>query len=310
MTIAKGNAFSLVSVLSTLSVIGLVAGCSATPDETVDPRLDLINQSKSALSSASITSITGTYGANCDGRNAAGTDTWTLSVSGGPASDELSVRKNDSDCVLTLANVITADGTYVGAPAIALDTADTYQGSASAFALAGQPIAFYGNAKISAVTFAANFTISLLVSDTPNASDEGTKGATFATQSATLASGTVPASDYTLSLSSFGVTKDVNNVVQSVAGYAQLAEGTVTGQDYAIYEGTLDGSSTIEQVDTAFANASATGLLSALTTLELPATDFGLVSVDLDTSPTRTIIIRNTDQGVYSYQLMLITFIP
>ena len=310
MTISKGNAFSLVSVLSALSAIGLAAGCTASPDESVDPRLDVINQTRSALSSASITSITGTYGANCDGRNGAGTDTWTLSVAGGPASDELSVRKNDSDCVLTLANVITADGTYVGAPSIALNTTDTYKGSASAFALAGQPIAFYGNAKISALTFATNFTLSLLVSDTPNASDEGTKSASFATQSATLASGTVPASDYTVSLSSFGVSKDVNDVVQSVSGYAQLAEGSITGQDYAIYEGTLDGSSTVEEVDTAFANASATGLLSALTSLELPASDFGLVSVDLDTSPTRTIVIRNTDEGVYSYQLMLITFIP
>jgi hypothetical protein len=287
----------------------LASGCSAG-DESVSPRLDIINQTKSALSAASITSITGTYGATCDGRSAAGTDTWTLSVAGGPAGDELSVRKNDSNCVLTIENIITADGTYVGAPSIALDTSDAYKGSASAFAISGQGLAFYGNAKISSLAFSSNFTISLLVSDAPNASDAGTKGATFATQSATLSSGTVSASDYTLSLASFGVTKDAGNVVQSVSGYAQLAEGSVTGQDYAIYEGTLDGSSTVTDVETAWAGASTTGLVADLTSLQLSAAGFGLVGVDLDTNPTRTVIVRNTDQDVSSYQLVLITFIP
>lgn len=291
-------------------VVSGSAGCTAEGGDSVTPRVDLINQTKGALSAASITSITGTYGADCDGRAGAGTDTWTVSISGGPAGNELSVRKNDANCILTLRNIITAGGTFIAASPMALDTTDTYEGSASAFALSAGPLAFYGNAKINALTFAANFTITLLVSDAPGATDEGNKAATFATQSGTVSAGTVPASNYTLSLTSFGLTKDVNNVVQSVSGFAQLSAGSATGQNYAVYEGALTGSSTLAQVETAYSGATTTGLLSALTTLQLPASGFGLAGADLDSTTQRTIILRNTDQGVSSYQLLLITFIP
>lgn len=193
---------------------------------------------------------------------------------------------------------------------MALDTTDTYEGSASAFALSAGPLAFHGNAKLNALTFAANFTITLVVSDAPAATDEGNKAATFATQSGTVSAGTVPASNYTLSLSSFGVAKDVNIVVQSVSGYAQLSAGITTGQNYAVYAGALTGSSTLAQVETAYSGATTTGLLSALTSLQLPASGFGLLGVDLDSTTQRTIILRNTDQDVSSYQLLLITFTP
>jgi hypothetical protein len=286
----------------------MTAGCSVSADDTVGAHVDVVDRTRSALSAASITSITGTYGGDCDGRDALGTDGWTVSLSGGPAVDELSVRKNDSDCVLTIRNIVTAGATFIGAPSIALDTA--YKGSASAFAESGQGLAFYGNAKISSLSFSSNFTISMLVSDAPNASAEGDKAASFATQTGTVSAGTVPASDYTVSLASFSVAKDVNNVVQSVAGFAQLTEGAAAGQDYAIHEGALTGSSTIAEIDAAFAGAATTGTLSALTTLQLPASGFGLVGADLDTSTQRTLILRNTVAGVSSYQLLLITFVP
>ncbi|MEA2746666.1 MAG: hypothetical protein QOI41_809 [Myxococcales bacterium] len=308
------SARATLSFTALISLVGLAAvsaGCSAaSADESVKPRLEVINQTKSALSADAITSITGTYGAACSGRSALATDTWTVSIAGGPASDELSVRKNDSDCVLTIDDIVTADGSFIGAPSIALDTTNTFKGSASAFALDGQPLAFYANAKIGALTFASDFTISLLVSDAPHASDEGNKGATFATQNASVSASTVPASDYTVSFASFSVAKDVNNVVQSVSGSAQFSAGSVAGQDYAVYEGALTDSSTLAEVDAAFAGAATTGLLADLTTLHLPASGFGLVGLDLDTNPQRTMIIRNTNANVSSYQLMLITFIP
>jgi hypothetical protein len=310
MTASINRKHSIALVLSLSTVVAASTGCIAPAADSVSPRLEVIDRTNSALSAASITSLTGTYGAACDGRAVAGTDAWTLSVSGGPAADELSVRKNDADCVLTITSVVTVAGSFIGAPAIDLSTSNAYKASASAFALSAQPVAFYGNAKISALTFAADFTISLLVSDSPNASDAGNKGATFATQSGTLSASTVPASNYTISYASFGVSKDVNNVVQSVSGYAQLTAGAATGQDYAIYEGALTGASTVPEVETAWAAATTKGLLSALTTLQLPASGFGLPAVDLDTSPKRTVIIRNTDTGVSSYQLILTTFIP
>jgi hypothetical protein len=311
MTISIRTVLSSALLTSLVGLAAASTGCTAASDDgAVKSRVDVINQTKSALSAASITSISGLYAGSCDGRDAAGFDNWTISMSGGPAADELSVRKNDSDCVLTIVNIVTAGGTFIGNPAIALSTADTYKNTPSAFKLPAGPLAFYGNAKIDALSFSADFTISLLVSDAPRASDQGNKGATFATQSGTVAAGTVPASAYTVSFASFGVAKDVNNVVQSVSGYAQLAEGSVTGQDYAIHAGALNGSSAFADVDAAFAGASTRGLLSDLTSLRLPASGFGLGALDLDNSPQRTVIVRNTDQGVSSYQLLMITFVP
>jgi hypothetical protein len=310
MSISNHSTLSFAFLLALASIGGGASGCTVQTDASVRPRLEVIDRTKNAFSAASITSITGTYGTACDGRSALGTDAWTLSVSGGPAGNELSVRKNDTDCVLTIDSVVTAGATFIGTPAIALDAADAYAASASAFAEDGEAVAFYGNAKVSALSFATDFTISFLASDATTASDEGDKGATFATESGSLSGGTVAASDYTIDLGSFGVAKDVNNVVQSVSGYAQLAEGSSTGQDYAVYAGALTGASTLIQVEAAWAAPVSTGSLSGLTSLQLPASGFGLSGVDLDTSPQRTIIIRNTDQGVSSYQLMLITFVP
>lgn len=310
LTISKRNTLSVTALVSLVGLAAVSAGCFASSEDTVRPRLDIIDQTKSALNAASISAITGTYGAGCSGRSALGTEPWTLSVSGGPAGDELSVRKNDSNCVLTIKSIVAGGGAFIGAPPIALDTIGTYKESGAAFALAGGPTAFYGNAKLGGLGFAADFTISLLVSSETSASAVDVAGATFATQSGTVAVGTVPASDYAISFACFGMQTDDRDVVRSVSGYAQLSAGSLGGQSYAVYEGTLTGSSTVAEVEAAFAAPITTGLLSALTTLRLPASEFGLSAVDLDTRPQRTVIIRNTDQGVPSYQLILVTFAP
>jgi hypothetical protein len=309
----KQASSKLLSRSATLARLGALAGilgqgCAGSSDELVTPRLEIIDQTRRALTAGTITSIAGTYGAACDGRDPGGADTWTLSVSGGPAVDELSVRKNDSDCVLTFATIATAGATFLGAPVMALSAADTFKGSSSAFAEAATPLAFYGNAKISALSFATDFTITLLVSDTPAASDEGNKAATFATENGAVSASTLLASNYTIDFSSFNVSKDVGSVVQSVSGYAQLTAGSTTGQDYAIYEGSLTGASLVDDVETAYAAATTAGTLASLTTLRLPASGFGLAGVDLHTPTPRTIIIRNADHGVASYQLLLVTF--
>jgi hypothetical protein len=295
------------SAVFSLTGFALISTGCGLGDE-VGPRVELVNQTQSALTVGSIRSITGTYGASCDGRAAAGTDPWTASVTGGPAADELGVRLNDADCVLTFNNVVSTDGVFIGAPAITLNTADTYKATASAYALAAGPLDFYGNAKISSLLFASDFTITLLVSDTP-AVTEGTKAAATATVSATVLVGTVPAPNYTVSFTPFELEVDVDNVVQLVSGYAQLAAGSVAGQDSAVYQGALTVASTVSEIETAFA-ASTPAPLSGLTTLQVPATGFGLIAADLDASTQRTIIIRNVVEGVSSYQLLLITFIP
>jgi Ice-binding-like len=165
------------SLFCLVSLLSCPSGCSSGSDEGLTPRFELINHTASALNVATVAGITGTYGGGCEGRAAAGTDSWTVSLSGGPAADELSVRTNDVDCLLTLEAIITSGGTYIGTPSIALEASDTYSPSASAFAISGQALAFHGNAKISALTFATDFRISLLVSDEPRASDAGLKRA-------------------------------------------------------------------------------------------------------------------------------------
>lgn len=292
--------------LAALTMLAALSGCAAD-DSDVKPHVEVIDRTKSALSASGITAVNGTYGAACSGRAAEGTDAWTVDIAV-PSASTLSVRKNDSDCVLTITSVLTADGTFIGSPSIALGTA--YNADASAFATDNGPLAFYANAKISSLAFADDFTVSLLVSDDPRATDSGDRSANFATQSASVESNAVPASSYTISYASFDVVKDVDDVVQSVSGFAQLSSGAVAGQDYAIHEGWLDGSSSFAAVDAAFAGATSRGSLAALDALKVPAADFGLVGLDLDSSPKRTVIVRNTSDGVSSYQLLSVTFTP
>ena len=66
--------------------------------------------------------------------------------------------------------------------------------------------------------------------------------------------------------------------------------------------------SSLEDVEAAYHSAGTTGLLSTLTLLQLPAAWFDLVGLNLDTTTARTVIIRNTDQSVSSYQLLVVTF--
>ena len=77
--------------------------------------------------------------------------------------------------LLTIATIVAGGGTQLATPPIALDTTNAYELAASAFAIDGEPLAFYANAKISALTFTTEFTISLLWSDTPRASAAAVK---------------------------------------------------------------------------------------------------------------------------------------
>ena len=295
-----------------VSVVALAAvstGCASERTTNATARVNVVNRTASALSAGDITSITGTYDASCAGRSALGTDAWTVSLTGGPAVDELKVRTNDN-CGLTLTHIVTGADSYEGDAPIGLFT--DYAVTAPGFTLDADPLAFYGNAKISSLEFDGDFVITLLVSDIPVVSVEADKAAIFATQLSTVMAGTVPASNYTIAFSSFVVEKDIDNLVVEASGYAQLTAGNVLGQNYAVYDGDLSVASTLAQVEAAFAAPISTGLLSALTTLRIPAAGFALENLDLGTPPQRTVIIRNTDpdSNVSSYQLFVIAFVP
>lgn len=294
--------------LSSSSLASVLTGCTAVT-ESVRPRFEIVGRTEAGLSAASVTQLGGTYGALCAGRSAAGTDRWTF-VRSGSGSTDLSVAKNDADCVLTLTDLTTADGVYTASPNVPLDATDTYRASASAFALPSASTAFYGNAKIDALSFANDFTITLSVSDSLSAASAGTRSASYATQSASVVVATVAAPNHTASLAGFTVSKDANNVVQSATGYAQLTAGSVPGQDYAIFNGTLNGSSTLVDVVLAYTLAGEKHTLASLTSLQIPASQFALGGTTLTGGVARTIIVRNTVAAVTSYQLLLVTFTP
>lgn len=308
------NPFSLRSCIARLTVcasllllIGSV-GCTMST-AIVRPRVEIVGRTEAGLSAAEITRLGGTYGSLCSSRSASGTDRWTF-VRSGAGTTDLSVDKNDSDCVLTVTDLTTADGTYTASPSLPLDASDTYRSTASAFALPASNTAFYGNAKIDALSFAADFTLTLSVSDSLSASSGGSRSASYATQSATVVVATVAAPNDTVSLASFSITKDANNLVQSATGYAQLTAGSVPGQDYAIYNGALNGSSTLVDVVLAYTLATVKGTLASLTSLQIPASQFALTGTTLTGGVPRTIIVRNTVAAVTSYQLLLVTFTP
>jgi len=309
ISLSKGSAVRTSSLLCSAAVIAaLTTGCSSAEDDSVRPKIEVLNRTASALSAEAVTAINGTYGVDCDGRASDGTDPWTFVIGDANAST-LTVRKNDANCALTITSLV-ADGTFIATPAITLGT--TWQATASAFAEEGEATEFYGNAMISSTAFSDDPTISVIVSDSPNVSDAGEKEADFAVQSASFDLDTVAAPNYTISFSGFSLEKDVNSVVQSVSGHAQLAEDSVAGQDYAIHLGELTSASSLGAIEAAYAGAASTGPLSALTSLEIPATEFGLMSpaVDLDGGVKRTVIIRNTTEGVSAYQLLVVTFTP
>lgn len=158
-------------ILTSLSVAAVVVLASACASSSAADA-EVVGHVGSALGSPNILHVRGTYAATCAGRSDAGTDTWTVTISGTPAVDEVSVRLGDSDCVLTLTEIVTADGTYVGTPGIALDAVGAVPAAAaSSFAITASPAAFEATAHISATSFASDFAITILTSSTPNTSE-------------------------------------------------------------------------------------------------------------------------------------------
>jgi hypothetical protein len=260
-------------------------GCANSSDDgAVHGRMNVINSARSALSDSDVASmsLTGTYGGGCTAR----TGNWT--------SADLSVVKNNAACVLTITG---------------LALAETYATNPLAYKLNGSGnTKFLGNAVINDAAFSDEFEITVRVSDDSSWSDAGAKAADYATHSATLTAENVDAPSYTADFSTLTIQKDVDNVVPAdgVTGFVTLS-GT-TAQLYKIHEGSLDYTS-FSAVDTAFgAGSTLTGLSN-----HLPASDFdALDGQDLDTPRVWTIILRNTESvsGVYSYQLIEVTFTP
>lgn len=306
----RSSALMFTAAATIASASALTAGstgCSAPDDDGfVHGRAEIINQARSALSDADVAAMTlaGTYGGNCDGHTGDGSDVWT--------SADLAVRKNDSNCVLTITGIVVGGTTYAtGGTNIVLDTENAFENAALAYKVSGSGnMMFRGNAKISSLGFASNFTITLLTSDDSTTADAGTRSAGYAMHTETLEASNVSPPTYSASFTDLIISKDANNVVPTggVSGFAQLTPGG-SADRFKVVEGAVDASS-FSTVDTAFAGGE---LLSGLTSNQLPAAQFAaLEGDDLTNGQVWSIILRNLDSAsnVYSYQIIYVTFTP
>ncbi len=219
---------------------------------------------------------------------------------------DLSVVMNNTACVLTL-TAIYADQKYTATPSLALTT--SYQGSAASFAPSGGgSVSFYANAYLGSASFGSTFTVTVLYSDDPNAAT-GALAAGYAAVSATSATTSGSSPNYTLDLTSGAFTatvSDTTSSVQSVAGTANLVQGTIAGGGYYVDQATLPSNPSFAQLDTAYGIATTTTISG--TPVQIPASAFGLPGANLTTSVVRTVVIQRNVSGVHSYQTFAITF--
>jgi hypothetical protein len=298
------------AVLPLLSIVATMPGCGASPasppvgeSESVSAAVEFTSLVQKELSVGSLLAVNGTYGAGCVARSGS----WSAVASGGSGPyAPLTVVKNNTACQLTVTS-ITADQFYVGAPTFVLTT--SYQSTASAFAPvvdgASGSTAFYGNAELSAASFASNFVISILYSDNPS-SVAGGSTASYASVTASATGTSVSSPNYTIDPSGLALQVDVNNIVQSATGQTTVIASTITGQGYVIDLGTLPASPTFANLDATYKAGTATLLTGG--NFAVMASALGVIGVNLTTPAVRTIIIANTSSGVTSYEAVALTF--
>ncbi len=295
------------SRLSSRSRASLVfsVGCSSSgAKDSVSSRVEILNRSGSALTNGEILQIGGTYGAACSGRDAGGTEAWHVVIGGPAGADELSVRLNDAACVLSVSEITTVDGTYGASAAIAMACRE-HLWYAALFTKALSTLTFTGNARSAPWTSPANFTISMLLSDSTERRRRRYEDRRLRHDEQHVRRHQRDSALTTrLTSPALTITQDVNHVVTAAAGMAVLAAGTTTGQFYSVPAAPLAADATYDDV----AAAAASGAVAMPVNRQIAAAEFGLT--DLSASPKRNVIITNTVSGVSSYQVLVVTFTP
>jgi hypothetical protein len=153
-----GHARRLGVVVALAGALLMPPGCHR--ETAVQGSARVVDRTTRALSSGALLSVNGTYGAGCQDRAGA----WSVAVDGAAVLDHaaLTVLTNDVACALTLTELHTTSGLLAATPTLPLAT--SYPAAPAVF---GSPVAFYASAKLSAVTFAADFVLTLLYSDDP-----------------------------------------------------------------------------------------------------------------------------------------------
>jgi len=281
--------------------IALLTQAACGSQESATASAVAVDRTTQALTIGQLASVNGTYGALCRARAGA----WSVAIATGATLDHtaLSVVLNDSACVLTMTSLHTDTGDILAMPAIMLTA--SYQATPSAF---GSPAAFYANAKLNAVNFAANFQVNIIFSNDSSLATMDNIASLATVVATATAAGSVPAPNYTLDVSGLSVITDASNIVQTVSGAAILTTGSVPGQQYLVVSavGPLGPYPyTYAAIDTAFKAGTPTSISSTIL-----AAQFVLVGGDLTTPQVRTVIVANAASGFVSYEAFKITFHP
>jgi hypothetical protein len=297
----------VLALLSSFVVLG--SACSAN-DETVGSKLEVFGKTSSALSAATVTVLNGTYTeclTHTDG------SAWKIDRGQVTPSNSLDVVKNDTACKLHVTSLETAGSTYTAASPILLGSA--FPANAVRFTAGQGSENFFGNAKMDIASFAANFTITVVVGDTSGDAKEAEKA--YAMRDGAFDAETVLASNYEVDLSNLIVEQDANGVVDTSSGYAILGDAAVDptlGTEYVVLDEVVDPTSSVIGIKTAYAGAAIHTTIVGSDN-HIPAARFHLDEQDLTDTLHRTIIVKridNTDvtsgNQVTSYQIIDVTF--
>jgi hypothetical protein len=283
--------FGIFSALASLLLLQI--GCGS--EDAARGHAAAIDRTTHGLTAAHLLSVNGSYG-GCTDRSG----NWSLAIADAAALDnaELSVTLNDTDCVLTLTSLHTSDGILSADPSMELGTG--FQTDASSFG--GATVSFYANAKLSSVSFAQDFVLSIIYSDDPRLATAD-NDANFAVRYASATAESVPAPDYTIDMDGIAVLTDAADIVVSSTGTATLTAGNVAGQRYVVVD--ASGLESYAEMEAAYDGAEDAELTSTIA-----AEKFDLDGEDLTSTKIRTMIIVNEQHGARSYQAFEITFNP
>lgn len=256
-----------------------------------------------------ILELNGTYGLGCVGRSG----NWSvpmvkLTQTTNPTLD---VIRGNSACALTLQSVrigeSEASSLIVYSDWPVLLTGGYYPNPIPFRRSPADNISFFANVRILPdASFQSDFVIRFEYSDKPTAG-ETSQGSSFSTQSATATSFGLAAPNYVPQAGGLSIKVDVNYVVQSLSGAMRLYRGTNSGTTYAVTDAPLTSKSTYDEVNQVFATAPQHDITTS--PIDIDASEFQLMGVDLSMPVVRTIIVASGSVSARSYQLLTVTFV-
>lgn len=299
----KSRSLRSLSVLSILGASFAVAACSSD-DERANEAFATVHVN-SALS-LTVDSIDGAYGTGCTGHSE--NETWSAAAESNASLTHapLRVRRGDTSCVLKLTHMHAASQTFEASPALTLGA--TY-GAASAFNDdAISPVDFYGVAKLGDASFQNDFSIDILLNAPTNEGSTETKYPDGFEETFSVSVGNVPAPSYNVSTSAHTLLTDPSNIVTTSIGYIELTPSGTSAQTYAVVNELIPPGRSPAALADDMANAAHSG--SVASPYRIPASELELIGEDITNGVGRSIILRNTDQGVSSYQVLRFYFAP